>query len=285
MAGTPSYDSLVDQEYDPRLYAPVSELAPLPNLDAIGPECAEQYHTLGFLSVAQAFPPSLVQDVKDALLHFIVAGPPEGMELQFESAAREKLETVPAKERQDYVRKFMWFVRFDPRFEAMAYHPPLLAAVERMLGAEAEMFQEMALFKPPGIGREKPWHQDHAYFNLPEGTPVVGVWIALDDATLENGCMVFQPGGHRQGPIPHFQRRDWQICDAEILKGGATVAAPIPAGGCLIFDGLTPHGTPSNRSGLRRRAVQFHYVPKGTPRTATEERMRIFGTEGKNVSC
>jgi ectoine hydroxylase-related dioxygenase (phytanoyl-CoA dioxygenase family) len=65
---------------------------------------------------------------------------------------------------------------------------------------------------------ETPWHQDHAYFNLPEGTPVVGVWIALDDATPENGCMHFIPGGHREGPIAHFNRRDWQICDEEILN-------------------------------------------------------------------
>ena len=56
----------------------------------------------------------------------------------------------------------------------------------------------MALLKPPR-GREKPWHQDHAYFNLPLDTPIVGVWIALDEATPENGCMHVIPGSHREG--------------------------------------------------------------------------------------
>ncbi|RYG34113.1 phytanoyl-CoA dioxygenase family protein, partial [bacterium] len=151
-------------------------------------------------------------------------------------------------------------------------------------GAEPEMFQEMALMKPPGIGREKPWHQDHAYFDLPEGTPVVGVWISLDEATVENGCMIFQPGGHRKGARPHFNVRDWQLCDSDALGAEHRVAAPLPRGGALIFDGLTPHGTAQNKSGSRRRAIQYHYVPAGTPRVK-DERLKIFGAEGFGATC
>lgn len=281
-----SKDQILPQEYDPRLYAPVAQLEPIPGLDAFQAPQYEQFHQLGFVSVADAFSQQVCQDTIAALLELADRPAlPEGLELSFESLADEGADRLPIEERQDHIRKYMWFVHQDPRFNLIAKSPALLDIVGRMLDAEPEMFQEMALFKPPGIGREKPWHQDHAYFNLPEGAKVVGVWVALDEATLENGCMVFQPGGHKAGPIPHFNRRDWQICDSDILDGGATVAAPLPAGGCLIFDGLTPHGTPMNRSARRRRAIQYHYVAKGAARTSTEDRLRLFGPEGRNASC
>ncbi len=235
--------------------------------------------------MANAYTPDEVVDSIDAFRVLLGQTMPEGTQLQFESAAVGRVESLTPDERMDYVRKFMTFYHLDPRLVALALKPELIEVVTRILGAEPEVYQDMALLKPPGIGREKPWHQDHAYFNLPMGTPVVGVWIALDAAYLENGCMCFLPGGHREGPLPHFNRRDWQICDADVMKKGTKVAAPLPAGGALIFDGLTPHGTPSNRSGARRRALQFHYIPKGTLRISLEERMELFGAEGKNATC
>jgi phytanoyl-CoA hydroxylase len=280
-----SFDSLTNQEYPRDLYRHDEIAAPLPGLRAVAGSHLDQYETLGFLSVADVFSPNEVQGALDALIEMASKPRPEGMELQFESAAKGVIEGLSPEDRLDYVRKLMWFYRHDPRLEALALHPGLLGLVRRLLGAEPEVFQDMALLKPPGIGREKPWHQDHAYFDLPEGTPVVGVWIALDEATTENGCMVFQPGGHRNGPLPHFNRRDWQICDTAVLPLDGKVAAPLPSGGALIFDGLTPHGTPTNRSTTRRRALQFHYIPRGTPRTSKEERMRLFGSEGRDVSC
>jgi phytanoyl-CoA hydroxylase len=95
-------------------------------------------------------------------------------------------------------------------------------------------------------------------------------------------------GAHRLGPVIHFNRRDWQICDTDVrrLHGELpSVAVPLEPGGCLFFDGLLPHGTPTNRTQLRRRALQFHYAPATTQKTTTEDRMAIFGSEGKDVSC
>lgn len=286
----PSFDRIPDQEYDPRLYAPVAAVDPIDSLAAFGPAQIEQYRTLGFVSIANVIDPARNRAIVDSLLR-LAEEVPEGICVQFESAAEENVRALPIEERQDYIRKYMAFVKFDETLRDLAYDPKILGVIETLVRDRnpdidgLELYQDMALFKPPGIGREKPWHQDHAYFNVPEGTPVVGIWMALDEATLENGCMVFQPGGHLDGPIPHFNRRDWQICDADVLALGGTVAAPLPAGGALIFDGLTPHGTPSNRSDKRRRAIQFHYIPKGTPRTNSEDRLRIFGNEGKDVSC
>ena len=165
------------------------------------------------------------------------------------------------------MRKIGAFIDFDARLKAISHHAGLLSAMRPLMGgAEPEMFQDMALIKPPLLGREKPWHQDKAYFEYPLGTPVVGVWIALDEATIANGCMQILPGRHKEGPILHFQRRDWQICD-NVIMGTKSVAVPLKPGGLLFFDGMLPHGTPHNSSPTRRRALQFHYLPEGVPRS------------------
>lgn len=278
-------DGIAPQPYPEDLYATAATVQARQGLPERPEEIESQYREAGFVSIDGAFSREQTQGLVDALSDLTFRELPKRTQLQFENLAADKIEGLAPDERLDYVRKLMWFVDLDARIEAAAYDPRLMRIVERLLGSEPEMFQEMALLKPPGIGREKPWHQDHAYFNLPEGTPVVGVWIALDDAYPANGGMHFLPGGHRGGIIPHFNRRDWQICDAEVLERGQAVATPLKAGGLLIFDGMVPHGTPSNRTDTRRRALQFHYIPKGTLRTTTEERMRLFGSEGRDVSC
>ena len=149
---------------------------------------------------------------------------------------------------------------------------------------EPEIFQTMALLKPPKQGREKPWHQDHAYFKVRLEDRIIGVWIALDPAVVDNGCMQVIDSGHLEGPLVHFTQRDWQLCDTDMM-GQGSLAAELEPGAALFFDSLLPHGTPPNRSGKRRRAMQFHYAPADTVAIAKEEHDGIFGAAGKSVYC
>jgi len=268
----------------PELYQPVGVVEPIHTLDAFNEETLAQYRRDGFVAIEDAFTPQEVQDAKDGL-NDLVMGRREGFTgIQYESEARELLPTLSLENRLDAVRKFWKFAEYEPRLDAMARHPKLQRVLELILGEPPVMFQDMALIKPPKIGVEKPWHQDQAYFDYPLGTRVVGVWIAIDAATVENGCMRLLPGLHREGPKLHFKRRDWQICDAEMM-GLHPVAAPLRPGGLLLFDGLLPHGTPTNSSPYRRRAVQYHYHNASAQKTSTEDRLAIFGSEGKDVSC
>ncbi|NJN80826.1 MAG: phytanoyl-CoA dioxygenase family protein [Caldilineaceae bacterium] len=252
---------------------------------SIGAHEIATFHEQGFLVVQNAFSTAEVDATLAGLLHLIGGGNPDFSGVMFEHAARDQpIDDMPAEQKQDFVRKFMWFVDFDERLSALAHHPALIDVVTRLMGESPVLFQDMALLKPPRIGREKPWHQDHAYFELPLETTVVGAWIALDPATVENGCMIVVPGSHRQGPVVHFKRRDWQICDTDVRNRGA-LAVPLRPGGCLLFHSLIHHGTPNNNSGLRRRAVQFHYRPVSAPKTSEEQRLAIFGEEGKGVTC
>jgi phytanoyl-CoA hydroxylase len=270
--------------YAPELYKPVGVVPSIPSLDAFDDDAMQIYNTLGCVSVEQVLAPEQVRDTLDGLAHLLMGGSPDFKEVQYEARFAGRIDSLDAEQRMDAVRKLMFFAPYDHRLAAMAAYPPIMRIVEKILGERAKMFQDMALLKPPRGGREKPWHQDKAYFDLPLETKVVGVWIALDEATVENGCMHMRLGSHRQGPIVHFRRRDWQICDNDIV-GKPCVVAPLKPGGLLLFDGLIHHGTPANRSAQRRRAVQFHYAAASTVETSKEERLKIFGEEGKNVTC
>ncbi len=276
---------LVAELHDPALYQPIETGLGVEHLEDIGPAEIAFYHEHGYLIVRQAFTSAEVQAATGGLVDLIMGKRPDFKHVYFEGKARDILPTLSPDQRQDAVRKIGAFVEFDARLKAISHHAQLLETISKLMhGHTPEMFQDMALIKPPRLGREKPWHQDHAYFEYPLGTPVVGVWIALDEATVENGCMQVLSGRHKEGPIIHFQRRDWQICDNVIL-GTKSVAAPLKPGGLLLFDGLLPHGTPHNSSPKRRRALQFHYAPAGVQKCPPAERLRHFGSEGKNVTC
>jgi phytanoyl-CoA hydroxylase len=283
-SSNPAFDPGSDL-HPAELYHPSTTGFGVDRFEDIGEREIAFYREQGYLLVRQAFTPTEVADALQGLLDLVAGRRPDFKEIVFEAQAHELLPTLTLDQRQDAVRKLWHFVAFEPRLDAIAHHPAMLRAIKALLGNRApHMFQDMALIKPPRLGREKPWHQDKAYFDYPLDTPVVGVWIALDEATIENGCMQLLPRRHREGPIVHFNRRDWQICDDQVL-GTASVAAPLPPGGLLFFDGLLPHGTPHNASPRRRRALQFHYAPADVIRAPAEERLRHFGSEGKNVTC
>jgi phytanoyl-CoA hydroxylase len=278
-------DDGIVADYPENLYQYYAIAKGVEGFDNVGEAEIELFYQQGYLVVNHAFNPNEVKDAIDGLIHLLSGNNPDYTGVMYEQAAKAMdLESMPAEVRQDYVRKFMWFVDHEPRLHALAYHPRLLDVVTRIMDEPPLLFQDMALLKPPNIGREKPWHQDHAYFDLPLETIVMGVWVALDEATTENGCMIINPGSHRQGPVIHFKRRDWQICDTN-ADSRRPIAVPLEPGGILIFHSLIQHGTPANTSSLRRRAVQFHYCPQSAVKTSKEARLAIFGSEGKDVEC
>ncbi len=87
------------------------------------------------------------------------------------------------------LRKVFGYREQDPRLAAITDHPRLAAWMADLLGPDAQCFQDMALLKPARVGSEKPWHQDAAYFDVLPADGVAGVWLALDPATVDNGCM------------------------------------------------------------------------------------------------
>ena len=255
----------------------------LDGFDALTDADIEQFHALGFLVIHNAIDAGAIKRARSALRDLILRRDLDS--IMFESHVGERFNDLRDDERLDSVRKLMPIIPYDTRLAAAAENPELLAVVERIMGEPPALSQDMALLKPPRIGREKPWHQDMAYFDFPSNTTIVGAWFALDEALPENGCMMVIPGSHREGPMLHWKRRDWQICDSDV-QVGKSVAVPLPPGGCLLFHGLLHHGTPPSRSQRRRWALQFHYRPGSIDALPTSDyRLSTFGTEGKDAAC
>jgi phytanoyl-CoA hydroxylase len=297
------------QPHDPGLYV-AEDVAPVvASYDAVDDAELAAYDDRGFMIVRGAYGSSEVEAARRELKAMTVADDPRCEGIYFEGAISDALPPVPAKGRpagessemspgptvdrlpplppdvrSRYVRKFMGFSdERHPPLHRLATKPEMVALIERLVRQHVRMSQDMAMIKPPG-GREKPWHQDHAYFNLPLDTRIVGLWIALDEVTPANGCMYLLAGGHREGPKVHFKRRDWQICDDQVA-GRRRLAAPMRAGDALLFDAKLPHGTPTNRTDQTRWAVQLHFVPRSVTETDDDARLAVFGSEGKNVTC
>ncbi|MGH8224037.1 MAG: phytanoyl-CoA dioxygenase family protein [Woeseiaceae bacterium] len=152
----------------------------------------------------------------------------------------------------------------DPVFERFS-HSAALDRLARRVGIRMPLLiQSMYLFKPPRIGAEVVCHQDSTYiYTEPESC--VGFWFALEDATLENGCLHFIPGGHR-GPLRQRNHRVSEdrlqtdlVCD-EPYPVERAVAAEAAAGTLVIFDGRAPHFSGENRSGRSRHAYSLHAI-------------------------
>ena len=244
----------------------------------------QYFHQHGYLVINDAFSPAEVEDALAGMTHLMDGKCPDFRAIQFEPKLVKRKAEMEGEERRNAIRKIFNFVDYESRLNAMAIHSGLLGVLEQMMGDTPELFQDMALVKPPRHGSEKPWHQDNAYFNVPKETTVVGVWIALDAATPENGCLHVIPGSHIEGPMIHFKRRDWQICDTDVPVARDTMV-PLKPGGCLFWHGLTHHGSPVNQSDHRRRALQLHYKPAGAGEITTQDRMAVYGSEGKDVDC
>lgn len=253
--------------------------------DALTESARNHYAQHGWLAIRNLLDPAEI-DRAAAAIDALVRGRIAGFKgTIYERSTRDRIGSMSEDERCDAVRKLFRFVAFEPHLAALSAHPKITAVCRSLLGGKSPaLFQDMALLKPPLIGREKPWHQDHAFFDFGIDTKIVGVWIALDPATMQNGCMHVLDGGHLQGPRTHFKRRDVQICDAEML-GHHAVGFPLEPGDAMFFDGLLPHGTPANSSPDRRRALQFHYAPEGFFEVDPALRLSLFGSEGKDAEC
>ena len=183
------------------------------------------------------------------------------------------------------IRKFLDVIEAAPAVETIATaHPKIRAILDELIGQDAILTQNMALVKPPG-GVAKPWHQDDAYFKIAPLNAVCGVWIALDDAGLDNGCMRVWPGGHHVGALRHYHGADCEIVPDRVLPP-EVVAVPLPPGGAIFFGGLLPHQTPINASDSRRRALQFHYRARDSRVVSDEAYDQIFAeADGTPASC
>jgi ectoine hydroxylase-related dioxygenase (phytanoyl-CoA dioxygenase family) len=128
-----------------------------------------------------------------------------------------------------------------------------------LVGPDVRLYWDQAVYKKPGTESPFPWHQDNGYAFV-EPQQYLTCWVALTDATEENGCPWVVPGLHRRGTLAHEYSDIGYVC---LRDPADAVAVPARAGSIVVFSSLTPHSTGANRTGDVRKAYIVQFAPDG----------------------
>ncbi|MCZ7646298.1 MAG: phytanoyl-CoA dioxygenase family protein [Planctomycetota bacterium] len=176
------------------------------------------------------------------------------------------------------LRKIQSITKHSPEFAAFAESDKMLDVVEDLIGPDIYYHSSKLMFKPARHGTPKPWHQDYAYWASLKPEQVT-CWIALDDATLENGCMQLIPGSHKWGLQKH-EKQELQVLPEKLPLDRVKVAQ-MKAGSLLAFHVLTFHYSDANRSDKGRRALIVDYDPNCRPLRKGEPGDRLLRVAGR----
>ena len=147
-----------------------------------------------------------------------------------------------------------------------ARHPGILDLVSQLIGDDIILWGSQVFCKPPLTGKAIPWHQDGQYWPI-RPIATCSVWIALDDATPENGCMRYIPGSHANGSIYRHRVSDRTdiVLNQEVEPSQFDESAgrddALKAGQFSLHDVYLIHGSNANRSPKRRAGFVIRYMP------------------------
>jgi ectoine hydroxylase-related dioxygenase (phytanoyl-CoA dioxygenase family) len=138
-------------------------------------------------------------------------------------------------------------------------HPVLLDLCHDLIGPNVRLYWDQSVYKKPEADKEFPWHQDNGYTYI-EPQQYLTCWIALTDATIDNGCPWVVPGLHRLGTLQHrWTPLGFQCLDD--VEGAVAVEAE--AGSIVVFSSLTPHRTGPNVTAEVRKSYILQYAADG----------------------
>jgi non-heme Fe2+,alpha-ketoglutarate-dependent halogenase len=164
-------------------------------------------------------------------------------------------------------------------------HPAILDAVSDLIGPDILVYTSTWFIKEPESPAIAAWHQDATYFGLRPHVHVTA-WLALTDATAENGCMEFLPGSYRRGQLPHRAgvvaasvNRAGQAVTLEVDDAPA-VHAPLRAGEFSLHHTLCLHRSQPNRSAGRRVGLAISYIPTSAQHVGVKHKMPAMLVRG-----
>lgn len=157
----------------------------------------------------------------------------------------------------------------DPAIKAFVTRPEFVAITTAFLGPDIDLYWNQSVFKMPEGEKEFPWHQDDGYTPVTP-SPYLTLWLALNDATPENGCISVLPGSHKRGLLPHESSPIGLVCHSSDDRDQG-VLVPVKGGSIAVFWSLTAHKSGANRSQGPRKAYVIQYSPAGLKNAKTGE--------------
>ena len=179
----------------------------------------------------------------------------------FDAAGRLKMDRSLAINKIGHA--LHWLV---PEFRAVTFSDKVRDVCRSLKFSVPAVAQSMYIFKQPGIGGEVTPHQDATFLHT-EPLAVTGLWLALEDADLENGCLWFAPGSQRHSVTRRFVRNPEPAGPRLVFRGQQQpvaadrfVPVPVKKGGCVLISGLVQHRSSANTSARSRHIYTFHVV-------------------------
>ena len=216
----------------------------------ISADQARAFDELGYFVVEDAFDASTLARLDaelssgDEQAKEFLAGVPEGR--LGVTGLDSQIVAPHAVTRSDYVRQFV--------------AEPILAGLARdLVGPDVRLYWDQSVFKQPDGAEPVLWHQDNGYTYV-EPQAYLTCWLAITDATPDNGCIAVMPGVHHDGTLAHRSTPVGEECWGD---WSSAVEVPVRAGSIVVFSSLTPHATKRNRTNDVRKAYIVQYAPDG----------------------
>jgi phytanoyl-CoA hydroxylase len=230
-----------------------------------------QFRRDGFITVRQLFAAPEIAEIRETFMEMARNGPVEGLSEGTGALNRGgTAQYAPSDPLSFYPRMMHPHNHLDKPIGpvSMKYmlHPKLEGILAALLAEEPLAVQSMFYFKPPQ-SRGQALHQDNFYLRVKPGN-CVAAWLAIDDADEENGaiqCVANTQSYPIQCPEQSNLAESFTTEHVTPPRGSRVGVVPLKAGDVLFFNGSVIHGSGPNRSKTRfRRALIFHYVPRGT---------------------
>ncbi len=158
--------------------------------------------------------------------------------------------------------------RIAPGFHDLLWNPAFVMPASQLLGGAVRFWHDQLFCKPAGHGGVVAWHQDYSYWTRTRPMAHLTCWIALDDATVENGCVHYVPGSHRWPLLPITGLAgDMDAIQSVLTPEQKAAFCPVPVelkkGYASFHDAMTVHGSYENRTDRPRRATVVNVFRDG----------------------
>jgi ectoine hydroxylase-related dioxygenase (phytanoyl-CoA dioxygenase family) len=148
-------------------------------------------------------------------------------------------------------------VKKEEVFQQFVSQPLFVEITTQLLGPDVSLYHDQAVYKRPETNKEFPWHQDNGY-GLVLSEQYVTCWLALEDATVENGCIWVKPGTHKDGVVKHEKTPiGWQCYHGE----DQGIPVPLKKGDMVVFSSLLFHKSGPNVSNTIRKGYIVQFFP------------------------
>jgi hypothetical protein len=224
-------------------------------------EQIEHFHREGYVAGMRVLYDEQVETLR-AELATLVPGTHAGQGLFYEFHSNES----PDPSRVLFHALGAW--RITPGFHDVLWHPAFTVPASQLFGAAVRFWHDQLFCKPAHHGGVVAWHQDYSYWTRTQPMAHLTCWIALDDATKDNGCLQYVPGSHRWDLLPITGLAgDMDAIQAvlteEQRRAFRPVAIELPKGCASFHHPLMVHGSYENRTGGPRRATVINAFRDG----------------------